>query len=71
MSDFGDTDLLYRGPGGEQRKLIDQARRLEQYLLALVYQTTDYPTLERLFYLAHKANERYYRRHNRYYQQEA
>lgn len=28
MCDFPDTDLLYRDAGGEQRKLIDQAKRL-------------------------------------------
>lgn len=72
MCDFPDTDLLYRDAGGEQRKLIDQAKRLYDRLDDLT-STRDTPdtTYYRLSYLRNMAASRYQRRYQRYYKQEA
>lgn len=91
MSDFEDTNLLYRGPGGEQRKLIDQAKRLTDQLTARLTQLEPklprdkygkvrittveeillYLQIVHLNWLIPITYQRYERRFNRYYKQEA
>lgn len=70
MCDFGDTDLLYRGPGGEQRKLIDEAKRLKDYFHTAIYQPCSRIEYMRYWRLHLIAVRRYVRRYNRYYKQE-
>lgn len=76
MSDFGDTNLLYRGPGGAERRLIHQAKRLVDCLTAQFVQCDGKGTglkALRLDWLIFCAEYRYQRRYNKYYhtQQEA
>lgn len=68
MSDFDDTDLLYRGPGGEQRRLIDQARRLYDRLNDTASLCSKPCTrYYRLRSLRDMAAWRYRRRYDKYY----
>lgn len=76
MSDFEDTDLLYRGPGGEQRRLIDQAFNLYVAInirfkqIAFLACNDGYINLSqfnKLYVLRNQTKKRWERRYSAYY----
>lgn len=65
-----DTHLLYQDKGGKQRKLIAEAKRLVDCLEYLARITKGYSGFI-INCIYSRALDRYQRRYNRYYKQEA